>query len=49
MSNNLNKKNSEFVAREFQEVKGGYYDDYGFYYTPNGSEFHMINYNRFLG
>jgi hypothetical protein len=39
MINNQNKKNSEFVVREFEEVQGGWYDDYGFYYTPNGSKF----------
>jgi len=39
MINNQNKNNSEFVVREFEEVKGGWYDEYGFYYTPNGSKF----------
>ncbi len=27
----------KFVDRKFEEVDGGYYDDDGFYYTPNGS------------
>ena len=26
-----------FVAREFKEVEGGYYDEFDCYYTPNGS------------
>ena len=29
---------NKFVERKFEEVEGGYYDDYGFYYTPNGSK-----------
>lgn len=33
--------------REFVEVNGGYYDDEGFYCTPNGS-IKVPNY-RFLG
>jgi hypothetical protein len=33
-----NKTESKFVDREFKEVENGYYDDYGFYYTPNGSK-----------
>jgi len=28
----------EFVERKFEEVEGGGYDEYGFYYTPNGSK-----------
>lgn len=28
----------EFVERKFEEVEGGEYDEYGFYYTPNGSK-----------
>ena len=34
------EKNSEqkpFIEKEFNEVSDGYYDKYGFYYTPNGS------------
>jgi hypothetical protein len=33
-------KNTEddFLEREFKEVEGGYYDEYSFYYTPNGSK-----------
>lgn len=38
MSKNQNKVNTAFIVREFQEVIGGWYDDYGFYYTPNGSK-----------
>ena len=29
---------NKFIDRKFEEVEGGYYDDYGFYYTPNGSK-----------
>ncbi len=29
---------SEFIEKEFKEVEGGKYDEYGFYYTPNGSK-----------
>jgi hypothetical protein len=28
----------DFKEREFEEVEGGKYDEYGFYYTPNGSK-----------
>ncbi len=31
-------KNKTFVERDFEEVEGGHYDDYGFYHTPNGSK-----------
>ncbi len=27
-----------FMVRDFQEVKGGYYDELNFYFTPNGSK-----------
>ena len=27
-----------FIDREYEEVKGGYLDEDGFYYTPNGSK-----------
>ena len=27
----------KFVEKPFEEVEGGYYDEYEFYYTPNGS------------
>merc|ERR1711976_242269 len=33
----LMNSDNKFVVREFKEVQGGYYDDYDFYYTPNGS------------
>lgn len=40
--NNDSKENKdtkkEFVERKFEEVEGGEYDEYGFYYTPNGSK-----------
>jgi hypothetical protein len=36
----------KFFDRKFEEVEGGYYDDDGFYFTPNGSIHHL---NRFLG
>ena len=39
-SNNLNQENNiseEFMEREFEEVEDGFYDDRGFYTTPNGS------------
>jgi hypothetical protein len=39
-SNNLNQQNNipeEFIEREFEEVEDGFYDDRGFYTTPNGS------------
>ena len=38
MSNNIKKNNREFIVKEFQEVTGGWYDNYGFYYTLNGSK-----------
>ncbi len=38
----------KFVVREFKEVEGGKYDDYNFYYTPNGSNI-PNNSKRFLG
>ena len=41
------KKNINYVDREFQEVSGGYYDDYGFYYTPNGSKFRYLLKTKF--
>jgi hypothetical protein len=28
---------NNFIEKEFKEVEGGWYDHYGFYYTPNGS------------
>jgi hypothetical protein len=28
----------KFVDRQFEEVEGGQYDEYGFYHTPNGSK-----------
>lgn len=37
------KTGNKFIEREFKEVKGGYYDDYGFYYTPNGSKSILSN------
>ena len=36
----------DFVERKFEEVEGGEYDEYGFYYTPNGSKNILI---RLLG
>jgi hypothetical protein len=27
----------DFREKQFSEVPGGYYDNYGFYFTPNGS------------
>jgi hypothetical protein len=30
--------NRKFVEKEFKEVQGGYYDEYDFYYTLNGSK-----------
>jgi hypothetical protein len=30
-------KKTTFVEREFKECKDGFYDDNGFYMTPNGS------------
>jgi hypothetical protein len=27
----------KYVERPFKEVEGGEYDEYDFYYTPNGS------------
>jgi hypothetical protein len=35
----------KFVERRFEEVEGGYYDEYGFYYTQNGSN--IIAYKGF--
>lgn len=35
--NSRGNKHQPFIEREFQEVEGGHYDEYGFYYTPNGS------------
>lgn len=32
----------EFVERKFEEVEGGHYDEYGFYYTPNGSKHYLF-------
>lgn len=32
-------KNENFIVKDFQEVKGGYYDEFNFYFTPNGSIF----------
>jgi len=29
---------SNFVNRVFEEVEGGYYDEYNFYYTSDGSK-----------
>jgi len=38
MKNNKDSKESkEFIDRKFAEVKDGYYDDFDFYHTPNGS------------
>jgi len=37
------KTQEEFVERKFEEVEGGYYDDYDFYYTPNGSNRYILN------
>lgn len=34
-------KNEKKVDKEFQEVSGGYYDEMGFYFTPNGSNFNL--------
>jgi hypothetical protein len=31
----------KFIEREFEEVEGGSYDEYGYYYTPNGSN-HLL-------
>jgi hypothetical protein len=36
--NSRGNKQQNFIEREFQEVEGGNYDEYGFYYTPNGSK-----------
>lgn len=36
-------KGSEFEDRKFEEVDGGYYDDYGFYYTPDGSKLYFLH------
>lgn len=36
MQNNPQQKS--FIEKEFKEVFNGYYDDEGFYYTPNGSK-----------
>jgi len=33
-----NRDEKKFIEKEFHEVEGGYYDEYGFYYTPNGSK-----------
>jgi hypothetical protein len=31
------EKSKKFVPKLFEEIEGGYYDEYNFYYTPNGS------------
>ena len=36
--NTRGNKDQKFVEREFCEVEGGYYDEFGFYYTPDGSK-----------
>ena len=36
-SNQEHAVNKQFVERKFEEVNGGYWDEYDFYYTPNGS------------
>ena len=37
-SNNVTPmKNVPLKDRDFEEVEGGYYDNNGFYFTPNGS------------
>ncbi len=38
----MSKRNDKnFIEKEFKEVEGGYYDDYGFYNTLNGSKFKL--------
>lgn len=32
-------KPTNFIDKEFVEVEGGHYDEYGFYHSPNGSKF----------
>lgn len=34
---NSNSRNNNKIPREFEEVDGGKYNQYGFYYTPQGS------------
>ncbi len=36
--NTRGNKDQKFVEREFCEVEGGNYDEFGFYYTPDGSK-----------
>lgn len=45
-------KNEKFIVRDFQEVPGGHFDEMNFYFTPNGSNYKIINLiltKRFLG
>jgi hypothetical protein len=39
---NTGESKVEFIERKFEEVEGGYYDDSGFYITPDGSKFTKI-------
>jgi len=34
----MSSKPKNFIEREFKEVEGGDYDEFGFYHTPNGSK-----------
>ena len=38
-------KPTNFVERKFEEVKGGEYDEFGFYHTPEGSKIYKIKIN----
>ena len=33
---------TKFVDREFEKCEGGHADEYGFYFTPNGSKYFNI-------
>jgi hypothetical protein len=46
-NNDTNVEEVEFVDRPFELVKDGYYDDYDFYNTPEGSK--LNNKIRLLG
>lgn len=39
----MSSKPKNFIEREFKEVEGGDYDEFGFYHTPNGSKIFQIN------
>jgi hypothetical protein len=34
---NKTENKKDFINRDFKEVEGGFYDELGFYMTPNGS------------